>query len=139
MQPGFVGYAAVFHVPNSVGDLIRPHAFKMLRPVVPLLWCHDPDLCLGLAHLSLDVRGLRVVGRFNQDDRKGFLLTDRIDGAAAYTMLKAGAISGLSVGYRSWNYQQRAPFGRLILDAEVYEVSLVRNPAADGAGVTSVQ
>nr|MDP8995088.1 HK97 family phage prohead protease [Pseudomonadota bacterium] len=91
----FAGYAAVFDRPDRGGDVVRPGAFaRNLRRgarAVPLLWQHEPGRPIGrIEYLREDRRGLRVIGR----------LSEGAAGREAAALLKEGALTGLSFGYR---------------------------------------
>ena len=55
------GYASVFGVPDSGGDVVLPGAFEVLAARVPLLWQHDTKEPVGFVEqMREDARGLRV-------------------------------------------------------------------------------
>ncbi len=110
----FAGYAAIFGHPDRGGDVVRAGAFarSLARGagVVPLLWQHDPARPIGrVEYLKEDRRGLRVIGRL-------------LDARAA-RLLAAGAVRGLSFGYRVKEAAGEAP--RELRELELVEVSLV--------------
>ncbi|MFW2829107.1 HK97 family phage prohead protease [Sphingomonas sp. ID0503] len=127
----FAGYAALFDRVDRGGDVIRRGAFA--RAVaggagLPLLWQHDAARPIGrVEHIAEDGRGLRVIGR----------LTGGGQGGEAAALLKAGAVSGLSFGYRV--RQGRGARPRELLDLDVVEVSLVTFPMQPGARVHAVE
>ncbi len=88
------GYASVFDVPDSSGDVVRPGAFARSLTAaqpVPLLWQHDAAHPIGTVdHLSEDRRGLRVIAS----------LADTRTGRDAAALLRSNALTGLSFGYR---------------------------------------
>ena len=90
----FAGYAAVFDRPDRGGDVVRGGAFaRSLKrePSVPLLWQHEAGRPIGrIEYLKEDRRGLRVIGR----------LSSGAAGREAAALVKEGAVSGLSFGYR---------------------------------------
>ncbi|WP_300537398.1 HK97 family phage prohead protease [Sphingosinicella sp.] len=85
------GYAAVFDVPDRGRDVVRKGAFAGAG-AVPLLWQHDAARPVGVVERAEeDGRGLRVLAR----------LAAGSEGAReAASLLRAGALSGLSFGYR---------------------------------------
>ena len=90
---------------------------------VPLLWQHRPDRPIGrIEYLKEDRRGLRVIGR----------LAD----AKAARLLKAGAIRGLSFGYRVKAAEGEAP--RELTALELVEISLVTMPMQPRARVHAI-
>ena len=123
----FAGYAAIFGRPDRGGDVVRAGAFAgSLGRLgeVPLLWQHRADRPIGrIEYLREDRRGLRVIGR----------LAD----ARAARLLKAGAIRGLSFGYRVKAAQGEAP--RVLAALELVEISLVTMPMQPRARVHMVE
>ncbi len=112
---GFEGYAAVFGVVDRAGEVIAPGAFGRAfgdRHPVPLLWQHRGQPVGVIERIGEDARGLRVAGR--------------IEDAGVAALVRAGALSGLSVGYRARSVARAAR--RTILSAELIEVSLVAVP-----------
>lgn len=134
----FTGYASVFGgEPDSYGDVIAPGAFAAslaehkagnTRPL--LLWQHDQSEPVGVwESVEEDAHGLKVSGR---------LVLDTARGRDAYALLKAGALNGLSIGYRVRDYERRGR-GRLLKHIELIEISIVSVPAASPARITSVK
>lgn len=123
----FAGYAAVFDRPDRGGDVVRAGAFAASLKrggSVPLLWQHDAARPIGrIEYLQEDKRGLRVIGRL-------------VEGSAA-RLLKAGAVRGLSFGYRVRAASGAAP--RELTELELVEVSLVTLPMQPKARVHMVE
>jgi HK97 family phage prohead protease len=121
------GYASLFGAPDQGGDAVAPGAFAGSLGqgrAVRLLWQHDPAQPIGVwEELREDARGLFVRGR---------LLTEVARGREAAALLKAGAIEGLSIGYRTRRAERRAG-GRLLTEVELWEVSLVTFPMLPAA------
>ncbi|MGU3391549.1 HK97 family phage prohead protease [Sphingomonas sp. M1A8_2b] len=107
----FAGYAAVFDVVDRAGDVVRRGAFADAR-VVPLLWQHRGGAVGLLASVREDARGLRVEG----------VVAD----SELARLVRAGAVAGLSVGYRALRVRQGGR--RELLEVELVEVSLVAVP-----------
>ena len=107
----FAGYAAVFDVVDRAGDVVRRGAFADAR-VVPLLWQHRGGAVGSLSVVMEDARGLRVEG----------VVAD----PALARLVRAGAVAGLSVGYRALRVRQGVR--RELLSVELVEVSLVAVP-----------
>jgi hypothetical protein len=59
---------------------------------------------------------------------KGRVLTDVARGKEAAALLAAGAIDGLSIGYRTVRAERDAKGQRLLQEVELWEVSLVTFP-----------
>jgi HK97 family phage prohead protease len=117
----FEGYAAVFDRVDRAGDVIRAGAFGVPAPV-PLLRAHR-GLAVGVIEaIGEDARGLRVVAS--------------VDDAEVARLVRAGALGGLSVGYRPLVVRQGAR--RELLRVALVEVSLVAVPMQAAARVTRV-
>lgn len=125
------GYASVFSEVDQNGDVVEPGAFaESLERLsaqgrsVKLLWQHDPTRPIGVwEEVAEDRRGLVVRGR---------LLTDLAQGADAATLLAAGAIDGLSIGYRTVR-AEKSGGGRRLIELDLWEVSLVTFPMLPSA------
>lgn len=131
----FEGYAAVFENVDRGMDVIQRGAFaKSLGSgrKVKLLWQHDMGSVIGvLVELREDERGLYVKGRLLADVRKG---------AEALSLLRAGAIDGISIGYRVVQATKEGGGSvRRLLEVDLYEVSLVTMPMNELATVTDVK
>ncbi len=129
----FAGYAAIFGKVDRGGDVIAPGAFAAslagLGAGLPLLWQHRPEARIGtIEQIAEDVRGLRVIGR--------------IDGTGeaarrAAALLAAGALDGLSFGYRVIAAGEGNGARRLDR-LDIAEVSLVSHPMQPLARVHAV-
>lgn len=134
----FEGYGSVFGVLDSYADIVAPGAFKRsLREakaagrMPALLWQHDADKPIGVYEsMSEDATGLFVKGR----------LSDTQLGRDAYTLLKDGALSGLSIGFVTRKSKVDNESGvRTLTDIQLWETSLVTFPANDAARITGVK
>lgn len=136
----FEGYGSVFGEIDSYGDVVAPGAFrrslkeaKGVGRMPSLLWQHDPDDPCGVwLSMTEDATGLLVRGR----------LSDTECGRDAYTLLKDGALSGLSIGFSLYpnGYKVDEKTGiRTLTAIKLWEVSLVTFPANDPARVTAVK
>lgn len=127
----FAGYAAIFDRADRGGDVVRKGAFAgslKRRSETPLLWQHDPARPIGrVEYLREDRRGLRVIGR----------LSAGAAGREAAALLKEGAVSGLSFGYRVRAASGEGP--RELTALELVEVSLVTMPMQPKARVHMVE
>ena len=114
------GYASVFGVPDSGGDIVVAGAFSDAAKSVPLLWQHDTKEPIGFVEsMQEDRRGLRVVARVVASGR----------GEQAVQLLRAGALDGLSFGYRVKAARpDRASGARRLERLDLIEVSLVTFP-----------
>lgn len=123
------GYASVFAVPDKGGDVVVAGAFAEAAAPVPLLWQHKPHEPIGFVDsLREDGRGLRITARIVASGR----------GAEAAALVKAGALDGLSFGYR---VKAASPTrgGRRLERIELVEVSLVTFPMQREARVLGWQ
>jgi HK97 family phage prohead protease len=94
---------------------------------VKMLWQHDPAQPIGVwDEVREDAAGLWVKGRILRDVEKG---------REAAALIEAGAIDGLSIGYRTVRATKNAKGGRLLSELELWEVSLVTFPMLPDARV----
>ena len=127
------GYASMFGVADRGGDVVRPGAYgaSLERMAaegrrVKMLWQHDPAQPIGVWDaVKEDACGLWVSGR---------LLTEVAKGAEAKALVEAGAIDGLSIGYRTVK-AAKSGSGRELTELELWEVSLVTFPMLEAARV----
>lgn len=128
------GYASVFGKCDQGGDIVQKGAYQTsLERLhragrrVKMLWQHDPSCPIGIwDEVREDSEGLWVKGR---------ILADIQAGAEALTLLRAGAIEGLSIGYRTIRATKSAEAGRLLHEIDLWEVSLVTFPMLPEARV----
>jgi uncharacterized protein len=127
------GYGSVFDVVDNGGDIIAPGAFKQSLASgrkVKMLYQHDASAVIGTwKTVEEDQKGLRVSGK---------ILTTVKAGSEAYEYVKAGAIDGLSIGYRTVKSMDRNG-KRVIMQAELWEVSLVTFPMNEMARIDAVK
>jgi HK97 family phage prohead protease len=118
----FAGYAAVFDRVDRGGDVVRAGAFG--KPgAVPLLWQHGGAPVGRIERVEEDARGLRVIGRVDEPRLAG--------------LVRAGAVDGLSFGYRVCG--ARTGRVRELTAVELIEVSLVAQPMQPLARVHTVE
>lgn len=138
-EPGmFSGYAQVWGVVDSYGTVFMPGAFaKSLaehraagtRPL--MLWQHFVDEPIGVwTEIREDAKGLFVAGQ---------LVLESPDAAKAYALIKAGALTGLSVGFNTRKANMLADRTRAITEAELIEISPVSRPSNKAARITGVR
>jgi HK97 family phage prohead protease len=131
------GYASVFGEVDQARDVVMPGAFaatlraRGLRRV-PMLFQHDPAEPVGIwLELREDFRGLYARGR---------LIPDVTRARELYALLKAGAIDGLSIGFRTVKGRVDPRTRVRKLDAlDLWEISIVTFPLAAGARVRAVK
>ncbi|MCB5409151.1 phage major capsid protein [Pseudogemmobacter faecipullorum] len=124
------GTAWPFGTPDRVGDVIEKGAFTG-PATLPMLFAHDQGQVIGVwEEISETDSGLTVKGR---------LLVDDVERAREVrAMVKAGAVSGLSIGFVTKDAKRHAK-GRTINALELHEISIVAVPAHPGAQITSVK
>lgn len=136
----FDGYGSVFGVKDSYSDIIVPGAFaKSLAAwqekgrLPALLWQHNMSEPIGIyTEMREDETGLYLKGRLLIDDDP---LAKR-----AHAHMKAGSLSGLSIGYVLNDYDYDNQKDAFILkDIDLWEVSLVTFPANDEARISNVK
>ena len=133
----FAGYASVFHTADRQRDVMLPGAFRETLAQQPIshltvLWQHQWHEPVGVTHqLFEDSTGLYIEGQ---------LLLDVARAREAYALLKAGALSGLSIGYKPTKYRNDPDTGiRYLESVELYEISLVTLPAHPDARISTVK
>lgn len=130
------GYASVFGRVDQGGDVVQAGAYaRSLKALaarggrVKMLWQHDPAQPIGVwDEVREDGHGLWVKGR---------VLTDVARGREALALLEAGAIEGLSIGYRTIVAERDAKGRRQLSELDLWEVSLVTFPMLPEARVAA--
>lgn len=124
------GYASVFGAPDQGGDVVQPGAYAASLAGgrgVKMLWQHDPAQPIGVwEEIREDDRGLWVSGR---------ILTEVARGREAAALIAAGALDGLSIGFRTKRAEKGPEGRRLLTEVELWEVSLVTFPMLTSARV----
>jgi HK97 family phage prohead protease len=129
----FTGMAAVYGNVDLGGDIIETGAFKQTlsqNASYPLLWQHLPGSPIGLAKLSDTRAGLVIDGQ---------LLLDVPEAQTAYSLLKAGVVKGLSIGYDAVRDSFDAAGVRHLQELRLWEVSIVTFPMNENAKISSVK
>ncbi len=125
------GYVSCFDTPDRSGDVVRPGAFVGAAANVPLLWQHELGRPIGrVLSLAEDAKGLRMVAGISPDCR---------DGLDALALVRAGAVDGLSFGYRVKRARRAPGGGREILQVELLECSVVTLPMHAAARISGIQ
>lgn len=136
----FSGYGSVFGEVDSYREIVAPGAFAASLAAraakgrkLPILWQHRSDQPLGIYDVAReDGTGLYLEGRL--------LVDDVTQAREAHALMKAGALTGLSIGYyvtgESWNEKDRI---RTLTAVDLEETSLVTFPANDSARIESVK
>lgn len=133
------GYGSMFNLMDRGGDMVMPGAFKKtlkewkkLKQLPQMLWAHDMSNTIGIwTDMEEDEKGLKL---------KGELILEVPQAQVAHALLKRNAVKGLSIGYRTRDYEiDRTTGVRKLKDVELFEVSLVSVPMLPEAQVTGVK
>jgi HK97 family phage prohead protease len=141
-EPGAIeGYLSVFGVRDSYNEIVMPGAFanslarhKREGTYPLLLWQHDPYEPIGVwEDLADDGKGLYAKGRL--------LVGQNVPVAdKAYSLLKAEAMWGQSIGYREVDvHPAKDGEARKLVELDLMEGSVVSFPANRSAFVESVK
>lgn len=131
------GYASVFGNVDLGGDVVAPGAFtksltaaKAEGRTVKMLWHHDPRQPIGVwDELVEDSKGLHGKGRLVMEVEKA---------REVHALAKAGAVGGLSIGYRTMKSSPSK--GAVVLEElDLFEVSPVTFPMNVSATMTAVK
>jgi HK97 family phage prohead protease len=133
----FTGYASLFGREDLSHDVVEPGAFaaSLARrglAAIKMLWHHDPAEPIGrwLA-IHEDQRGLAV---------RGQLLTDLDRAREALVLMRAGAVDGLSIGFRTVRARTDKAAGiRRLLEVDLWEISVVTFPMLPDARIAAVK
>lgn len=135
----FSGYGAVFGNVDGGGDVIMPGAFRnaigemRAKGKMPkMLWQHDTRQPIGVwTGMSEDSHGLKMDGKLALGVRQA---------DEAYSLIKMGALDGLSIGYiaKDWEYNANTN-NRVLKELEPMEVSVVTMPMNGLAGITAIK
>jgi len=133
----FSGYASVFGEVDLGRDTIERGAFRQSliergAGQVRMLYQHDPAEPIGAwKTIREDARGLYV---------EGVLSPGVARAREVFSLMKTGALDGLSIGFRSVKARTDAKTGvRRILEAELWEISVVTFPMLPSARVSDVK
>ena len=133
----FEGYASLFEREDMGRDVIAPGAFAdSLRARgasgIKMLFQHDPNQPIGVwERLEEDGRGLLAAGR---------LMTDVARAREVLALMRAGALDGLSIGFRVLKGRRDAMTGvRRLEKVDLWEISIVTFPMLPEARVHRVK
>ncbi len=121
------GYASLFDTSDRGGDIVCKGAYARSLDAgatagrrIKMLWQHDPAQPIGVwDEIREDAQGLWVKGRILDEVERG---------REARALIEAGAIDGLSIGYRTVRASKNEQGQRLLKEVELWEVSLVTFP-----------
>ena len=123
------GYASLWGVADLNGDVVQAGAFadslaRTGAAGVRMLNQHDAHAPVGVWEtLEEDARGLFVRGRIEDWSPQARF---------AAALSRAGALDGLSIGYRAARARREGRL-RVLVEVELWEVSLVTFPMLPGA------
>jgi len=131
------GYASLFGEIDQARDMVQRGAFAdtlAARGVrrIPMLFQHDPAEPVGVwLELREDTRGLYARGR---------LIPEVARARELLSLLRAGAVDGLSIGFRTvkGRVDPRTRV-RSLLAIDLWEISIVTFPLLAGARVQAVK
>lgn len=133
----FTGYASTFGNEDLGKDVVMPGAFEkslQRRPAgrVKMLRGHDQSEPIGIwTDLREDAKGLKATGK---------LILDTVKGRETHALMKAGAMDGLSIGFRSLKDSfDRAKGVRFLKELDLPEISIVTFPMNPRATVSAVK
>jgi HK97 family phage prohead protease len=133
----FQGYASVFGREDQGRDVVMPGAFRRALarrgPAgIRMLWHHDAREPIGVwTAIREDDHGLLARGR---------LVLEVGRGREALALIRAGAVDGLSIGFRTVRSRTDARTGvRQLLELDLWEISLVTFPMNDAARITEAK
>lgn len=131
------GYASIFGEVDTARDVVAPGAFldtiaRRGPRGIRMLFQHDPSEPVGVWHqVREDGRGLYVRGR---------LATEVTRARELLSLIRAGALDGLSIGFRTVRARADRSRGvRRLEKVDLWEISLVTFPMLANARVTSVK
>jgi HK97 family phage prohead protease len=131
------GYASLFGEIDQARDMVMRGAFAATLATrginrIPMLFQHDPSEPIGIwQELREDHRGLFARGR---------LIPEVARARELLSLLREGAIDGLSIGFRTVKAQidPKSRIRRLIA-VDLWEISIVTFPLLKGARVHAVK
>ena len=128
----FTGYASLFGEPDLAGDVVMPGAFAASLAErgagIKMLFQHDPAEPIGV---WLDIReddtGLFVRGRLMEEVARA---------REILSLMRAGVLDGLSIGFRTVTAHTDPETGHRVLDhVDLWEISVVTFPMLPNARV----
>jgi HK97 family phage prohead protease len=136
-QGQFEGYAAAFNNEDLGGDIIMPGAFTKTiseNPKVPILWGHNSREVIGVNQsMQEDGKGLKVIGQLAMDVQRA---------REAHSLMKMGAVKGLSIGYDpiviDYSRYEKENV-RILKELKLWEYSATPFPMNPEAQVTTVK
>ncbi len=133
----FEGYASLFNRRDSGNDVVLPGAFRESLEArgargIKMLFQHDANQPIGVWQtIKEDGRGLLV---------RGQLMPEVARAQEVLSLMRAGALDGLSIGFRAVKGRRdRATGLRQLEKVDLWEISVVTFPMHPDARVVSVK
>lgn len=133
----FEGYASLFNRRDSGNDVVLSGAFRESLKArgargVKMLFQHDANQPIGIWQtIKEDARGLFVRGR---------LMPDVARAQEVLSLMRAGALDGLSIGFRAVKGRRDRVTGvRQLEQIDLWEISVVTFPMHPEARIASVK
>lgn len=133
----FSGIASAYDVIDAYGTVMTRGCFDKSvanhAERYPLLWQHDVTEPIGSFKIVSTTDALEIEGSF---------CLDTVRGREAYSLLKAGAINGISIGFNVEEYEPAIVDGRDVIrftQIDLVEASIVTLAACPGAEVKDVR
>ncbi len=133
----FSGYASLFGEVDLAKDRIERGAFANSLVTrggagVRMLFQHDPNEPIGAwTTIREDAKGLYVEGALSPGVARA---------REVHALMKSGALDGLSIGFRTVRAKRDPASGvRRILEADLWEISVVTFPMLPSARVSNVK
>jgi len=133
----FSGYASLFGRVDLGKDVVEKGAFAASLKArgaggIRMLYQHDPAEPIGVwSEIREDARGLFVRGRLTKDVARA---------REVLSLMRGGALDGLSIGFRAVRAKSDPKAGvRRILEADLWEISVVTFPMLPDARIETVK
>lgn len=133
----FSGYASLFGRVDLGKDVVEKGAFSASLKArgaagIRMLFQHDPAEPIGVwTEIREDARGLLVRGRLAKDVARA---------REVLSLMRGGALDGLSIGFRAVRAKSDPKSGvRRILEADLWEISVVTFPILPDARIDTVK
>lgn len=132
----FEGYASLFNREDLGRDVIAPGAFheslqKRGAAGIKMLFQHNPSEPIGVwDEIREDGRGLFA---------RGHLMSDVVRAREVLSLMRAGALDGLSIGFKAEKARRDAKGVRRIEKIDLWEISIVTFPMLPEARVAAVK
>lgn len=133
----FEGYASLFNREDLGRDVVLPGAFRESLAErgpqgIRMLFQHNPAEPIGVwLSLAEDHKGLRATGR---------LMADVARSREVLSLMRAGAIDGLSIGFKTQRSRRDRISGQRRLEkVDLWEISIVTFPMLPEARIAAVK